>query len=39
MTPNRVVLQGGGVTARPKTREQEIEDLRNKISTELESGC
>lgn len=27
---------GGGSTARPKTREQEIEELRNKINTELE---
>ena len=26
----------GGVTAPPKTREQEIEELRNKINTELE---
>lgn len=28
----------GGVTAPPKTREQEIEELRNKISTELEAA-
>ena len=28
----------GGASARPKTREQEIEELRNKINTELEAA-